>query len=321
MLGDYAERMARTLGQPIDAPQAYKLPAFPRPRDQAVNQPDTRLGLRDAWAVRDCMGQLIALRNSGLGRVMQPSQRLAYESQFQAQASACLDELANATDEVDREQRAVLRTIIDSKRGAAVSAAQAFVQRDTEMATFWRLPARPLANDPPPVRADALEQVADAIEAVVAGQAIDGGTLEQALEALQGSTSLGQIAQAEALAIAWLDAITAAIHARLDRRPLCFDAKPTPDARVLQNIFTAVYAGKVQPWLAELQRAGQAARPVAQRVLAPVSGAFGPAMQAYQAKVVRVGANSSQSAFLAATRAHSEAWQRLLKQCGMMPAR
>lgn len=323
LLADYAARMSRVLDQPVSVQARPVLPAFPRGRDQTIDQPDVRLGLREAWAVRDCLGQLIALRNSGLGRVMQPSQRLVYESQFHAQAVLCLQDLAVAddADEQAQAQRASLQAIVASKAGAVRAAVKALVLRDAQMEQFWRLPAKPMGHDAPPVRGDALEQIADKVELALDGQALNSAELESALSQLQGSTGLGNIAQAEALALVGLRAVTATIHARLDRLPVCHQQQATPDARVLQTIFHKVYTGRVQPWLAEVQRAAQAARPPAQRALAPLAGEFGPGMRAYYEQIVLDTEGSLSAAFVQAARAHSEAWQRLLGQCGMMPAR
>ena len=171
------------------------------------------------------------------------------------------------------------------------------------------------------MRADALSQIAEQIQRAVGGDVVDTQALEAQLQALQGSSGIGQIVQSEAMAVAWLNAITAAIHARLDRRPVCYQGQATPDARVLQAIFASVYVGQVQPWLAQVQKAAQAARPPAQNMLALLADDLGAAMQAYRTVVVETGPGSSQAVFLAATQAHAKAWQRLLAQCGMMPTR
>lgn len=321
MLEDYAARMARTLDQAVVMGAPAALPAFPQPRAQGVVQQDVRLGLRDAWAVRECLGALIATRNSGLGRVMRPSQRLIYESAFHVQAASCLDLLAADTTDEAQAQRAMLRDIVESKRSALQDAISAFVLRDAQMAAFWRLPAKPMALEPPPVREDVLARLSDMLDRASHGLGVDGSELERALAAMQGSLGLGQVAQAEALAIRWLNATTAAMHARLDRRPLCFDGVASTDARIAQTIFSKVYVGEVQPWLAQLRRAGLAARTQARAILAPVAEHLGDDMRAYQSAIVGVGDGSLQADFLLATQAHSQAWQRLLMQCGMMPKR
>ena len=323
LLEDYAARMARGLDQVVAQPTPVALPTFPRSREQAILQHEVRLGLGDAWSLRDCLGQLIGLRNSSLGKVMPPSQRLAYETQFAVELRACLNALESdpVQDEQIREQRAALLDIAQAKQGAVLAAAQAFVLRDNELARFWRTPAKLMPRDAPPVRTDALGALADLLDTALAGQRIVGTDLEQALAQLQGSLSLGSIAQTEVLAAAHLNAITAAIHARLDRRPVCFQQQATPAARVLQTVFSKVYAGQVQPWLAQVQRAGQAARGPAQRLMAsPALDKF-DALKAYHAVVIADSEGSTQAAFLTATRAHSKAWQRLLGQCGMMPQR
>lgn len=323
LLEDYAARMARGLDQAVAQPVPTRLPTFPRNREQAISQPEVRLGLRDAWSLRDCLGQLIGLRNSSLGKVMPPSQRLAYETQFAAALHACTETLESdaVQDEQVREQRAALLDIAQAKQGAVQAAAQAFVLRDQELARFWRTPARHMSHAPPPVRSDALSGLADLLDLALAGQPIEGSQLEQAVEQLQGSLSLGSIAQTEVLAAAHLNAITAAIHARLDRRPLCFQQQATPAARVLQTVFSKVYAGQVQPWLAQVRSAARAARAPARRLMTSPELDKSEVMKVYHAAVLADGKGSAQAVFLTATRAHSKAWQRLLGQCGMMPQR
>lgn len=99
-LADYRERLARTLSIELAAPSPLKTPL---PEIRAV-KPETlaeiRLDLLDMLALDSCgvgssqpsLGNLIAERNSSLGKVMAHSTQLQYEIQLLQALAACLQD-------------------------------------------------------------------------------------------------------------------------------------------------------------------------------------------------------------------------------------
>lgn len=110
MLEDYADSMSNVLETDIaldfnDALQT--IPAFPEKRQRTLTTPDIREGMLEVWDFKQCgMMHLIAERNSSLGKVMLPSQKMRYELRFMAALQTCLTEL-RAIATPDAKQQAL----------------------------------------------------------------------------------------------------------------------------------------------------------------------------------------------------------------------
>ncbi|MGB1257532.1 MAG: DUF3080 family protein, partial [Thiolinea sp.] len=97
MLEDYADSMSNVLETniAIDLDNAAKqLPAFPEKRERKLTTPDIREGMLEVWDFEQCgMMYLIAERNSSLGKVMLPSQKMRYELRFMAALQQCRQQM------------------------------------------------------------------------------------------------------------------------------------------------------------------------------------------------------------------------------------
>lgn len=110
LLRDYQRALAERLDLP---PPAHATPrnigAFPALRERRVSIPDTREGMLDIHALREChITTLIAERNSTLGRVAPASQRWQYELELWRRLESCLSgEVAErlATNDLARLER------------------------------------------------------------------------------------------------------------------------------------------------------------------------------------------------------------------------
>ncbi|MDZ7825615.1 MAG: DUF3080 family protein [Gammaproteobacteria bacterium] len=117
-----------------------------------------------------------------------------------------------------------------------------------------------------------------------------------------------------------LEDVSAAMETRESRRPVCPLGRPTPDARILENLFQRYYAGvsaegapAVQPFLADLSSdyrrwldaLVQLRR--AQRTQAPDGFSAVADLQAEWQALVR------------ARDRHTQLWQDLLERCGLEP--
>ena len=321
LLDDYLARVNNATGTPAVAPGAFPtaLVPYPRPRDLRVAQQDLRIGLLDLVSLKQCgMAALVAARNSGLGKVMTPSQRLIYEHRFLALARACVDTLAGGDD---RELHDLMREVVSAKEREIGRAFWNATFAGPEFADQFSLatallPAEAVGGG----TEEALRYLVELQPRL--GQAdlvIDSQQLESHFHALQNHRYGGQLLHALEALTHTLDGVAGALEQRLEQRAVCLNGRPTPNAHVLHTVFGKFYAGRVQPYLARVHRRSQTYFALIDRL---AEGAEAPgAFAAYRATQLRPNApGGSKARFAAAIQRHAAAWQRLFDQCGLSAA-
>ncbi|PMR75381.1 DUF3080 domain-containing protein [Billgrantia endophytica] len=100
---DLAEALGTSEPQPSDP---INIGAFPERRERLHDIPETRDGMLNIYALRECrITSLVAERNSQLGRVAQPSQRWIYELELWKRLHACWhSEVPDALSDASRER-------------------------------------------------------------------------------------------------------------------------------------------------------------------------------------------------------------------------
>jgi hypothetical protein len=107
LLVSYQRDLAEALGlaepEPVTPPN---IGAFPERRERLFEIPETRGGLLDVYALREChITVLVAQRNSQLGRLAAPSQRWIYELELWRRLHACWkSEVPETLSEANRER-------------------------------------------------------------------------------------------------------------------------------------------------------------------------------------------------------------------------
>ncbi|MGJ7458603.1 DUF3080 family protein [Halomonas sp. MA07-2] len=107
LLIDYQRDLARRLDLAPPSPASPdNIGAFPGQRERLVTIPDTREGMLNVFALREChITTLVAERNSTLGRVAPASQLWRYELTMWQRLTDCLaSEVPERLAEVDRER-------------------------------------------------------------------------------------------------------------------------------------------------------------------------------------------------------------------------
>src|SRR5690554_4330483 len=113
MMTEYLERLARVLEAPAvslpeELPPASQLP---RRRDRVLDMPELDIGMLEFLSLYGCELQyVVGEKNSVMGKVMQPVNRLRYEVRFIRAAEDCLPEVD------DEELGETLAEAIASKR-------------------------------------------------------------------------------------------------------------------------------------------------------------------------------------------------------------
>ncbi|MEE3259486.1 MAG: DUF3080 family protein [Candidatus Latescibacterota bacterium] len=320
LLDDYLARVNNATGTPVVDPGSFPtaLVPYPRPRDLRLEQQDLRIGLLDLVSLEKCgLAELVAARNSGLGKVITPSQRLLYEHRFLGLARACVNTLATSPDD---ELQALLEEVVAVKERDITRAFWNATFAGPEFAVLFSLATAPL----PLVDGDGTA-VEEALSYFVelrphlgdAALALDSEELEGHFHALQKRRYGGQLLHAMAALTHYLDGAAGALEKRLALKIVCFDGRPTPDARVMHAVFAKFYAGRIQPYLAQVHRQSRTYLTLVDHLTDGKPGVF---RASYNAQLGLDNPQGTYSQFARAIQRHTRTWQRLFDQCGFSAA-
>ncbi len=329
LLEDYADSMSNVLATaiPLDFEAAVRaIPALPEKRQRTLDTPDMREGMLDVWDFQQCgMMHLIAERNSSLGKVMLPSQKMRYELRFLAALQRCLVTMQalSAPDKAQQDFIARLLTIAQLKQQNLAKEIWNGLYRSDEISQHFARGQTPL-----PLTAGQSGNVLRALTQLHTLAGLHDKTplalpawldeIEAVYYAFYSSEFGAQLLPALAMLTHALHQTAVALETRLQAAPFCHSGHRPRRAEILRNIFQKYYAGQVQPYMALIQREGQEwlrlHDEIMHRLPAP------KAMQAYQQRVLSLSAaNSLWRQWETASRRHTRAWQEILGQCEMMP--
>lgn len=328
MLLDYRARVARVLEIDADDLVVPQLSAWPRPRRRTLAVPAEHADLLEFLDLQQCrLGPLIGERSSALGRVKQPSQLLRYELAFLQRAQDCLADPARRSD-VDPDTVALLDGILADKRARLGAVVWNATLGDPALAANLALDVAPLA---PATVAGAGRETTGALLRW-ASIAEDAGRTPVALDdwevpwaSIDRSRFGGRARRSVALLTVVLGQVADWLEARARTRPICPQHVATPRAQILSNVFAHYYAGRVQPYLADVSgEAGRwldalAALRAAQRVTPPAGFETGAAPLLSHVGASGAGRGAEWDRFVAARDRHTRAWQQVLEQCAMAP--
>ncbi len=116
VLIDYQRDLAARLALAAPEPRSPdNIGAFPERRQRLVEIPETREGMLDVYALRECrITTLVAERNSALGRVAPASQRWRYELELWQRLDTCL--AGEVAERLTADDRARLERLTATKR-------------------------------------------------------------------------------------------------------------------------------------------------------------------------------------------------------------
>ncbi len=319
MMDEYVERVGRVL----DAePELSEIPAaelMPRRRNRVLQMPDLELGMLDFLSLYGCELQyVVGEKNSVMGKVMQPLNRLRYEVRFIRTAGECLET-------VDEEKlKALLREAIASKRESLPIAIWNATWGVEEVETLFTL-----AKGEYPVEAkDPLSDLARDVRQL--NKAV-GALLEQSLEVdlgfwgkvhqrWQAEYLAGQLINSARLVTTRLGDAAGLIRQRLEGRPLCLNGKPNSQSDIVQGMFFSIYIGKIQPYLADMRRARTDLIEPLSELAVMQADAMPEQFEGWYQSVLALEGNKSVWASLdKAVETHTKGWQALLEQCGLRP--
>jgi hypothetical protein len=246
---------------------------MPRSARLQLTVPADSLAALDFLALRGCALQTtVAKRNTSLGRLAAPSQRLLLELEFLRQAPPCIDYLRARDDNTLADALAALMLNKVEQLPARIYNA---TLASEEFRALWQIPAvlgdYPTQTSSAPITA--LESISAQARRWLSG---DYRADETAFE-----LQLSEVARADAgsllLALARQRAGLAAagrmFAARAARGPLCRPDFVNREAQTLRNVIGRFFINGVQPWSAALERRRHGLLPpllALEQTLAPV---------------------------------------------------
>ncbi|MDI9246817.1 DUF3080 domain-containing protein [Marinobacter sp. CHS3-4] len=320
MMEEYVERVARVLE--LDAVYS-ELPAasnLPRRRDRQLVMPELDMDMLDFLSLYGCELQyVIGEKNSVMGKVMQPLNRLRYELRFIDAAEDCLPD-------IEREGvKASLQEAVASKKESLPIALWNATWGVEEIETLFTLAKGdyPVAHEGNPVSdlsidANRLNDTAAQLLAGDLSPSLDyvGGVQQR----WQAEHRAGQLINSARLLVARLEDASTLLKQRIDGRPLCIDGKPNNQSDIVQSMFFSVYIEKIQPYMSQVQKAEtQLLEPLSQ--LASMQFPVMPPefREWYDYHLNIEGKESLWGRLDSAMAEHTRLWQTLLEQCGLRP--
>lgn len=322
MLDEYNERLARVLDVEQAPSRLPPAPRLPQARERSRHVEPISISMIDFLGLYGCDVQfVVGERNSILGRVAHPLTRLDVERRFILAAETCAETL---------ERESLVEQLVDAaaqKRQTLPEVAWNAVWANREIEHHFARSRGPLPVQPDLHQASLSARNAEQVYGLI-GRLLDGD-LEQNVLALDpvyqrwnNDPMAGQALMSAILVTTRLNDATRLIEQRLGERPLCPAGRPTSQSEILHNVFIAVFVGHIQPYLADVQRVRRQLMPPLLAMSQLHDTPPGETLASYFSNVLDdQSENGYWRAFDEAISDHTQAWQALLEQCDLAPAR
>lgn len=266
LMDDYAKRLGRTLALELQNPQPLDLQPLPSITATRADIAETSITLVELVATRACgLDVLLGERNSSLGKVMPPSQRLKYELQFLNQVQPCLTH-----PDITPDLQQKLIAISNEKRSQVYQHWQNFLLQDETLRQQLH-PYRSLSEP------NSVAGVAETIEALHSLLALQKSIVEQnwqqaseinpeqALEALYKANTLSQLQQSLRFSHNWLRGLNKQLE-QVDLKAQCPAGRTSDKAEILNTILLQYFISKVQVYFAQTDGRYQQLYPLLQQL-------------------------------------------------------
>lgn len=253
-LAHYLQRLSRALDIDFKPPTAAPAPTPPRAQTLQLSLEGGSLDGLDFLRLRGCALQTtVARRNSSLGRLAPPSQRLLLELAFLREAPACIDTLR---DGGDGALAARLAEAGEQKRRQLPALIFNATLGNREFRDFWRgdgaLHSYPEGTSSLVVTA--LERIdADTQRWLRGDYRADESGFELALSDISRGDG-GELLRALQLQTTWLAGANRALDQRLGRGKLCRAGLRPRAAPILRSVVKQYFIGEIQPWSASVNQ-------------------------------------------------------------------
>lgn len=272
---DYAERLESFTQIKIETPTNLQSLNAPIKADLAVEVEQITINLREFHAFNRCpLNQIIAERNTALGKMQLPSSRFIYEQKLLQEFSRCKmllkNELAAAqTNTAKKDLHTLIAKLEDweSQKQTQLPAVWSnFVSQSNEIFLNLTLAQDFIAaapNDNFQATRQAWQFIVNSYEA----STLSSNELENHLKELENARLLARMWRTQNYISVHLDAISPVLTTYLQNNR-CTTSKQNNDIEIMRNIFTLFFADKIQPLAAELNRYHYQLAPLLEKLIA-----------------------------------------------------
>ncbi|MDK9736723.1 DUF3080 family protein [Vibrio sp. D404a] len=293
---EYHSRVARVQDEDRVI-QEWQFDALPRKRELNINIEPISMGLLDSYQLRECgLFNLIAERNSVLGKVADPFRNFDYQVAFLDGLSECLNH-QGISDDVQQQ----LLSIEQQKRDQIAMHQWNLLYASDAMQSQLR-GSQWLSEDV----GLKVQRVSDALDYLNQSfnTSMTLGSITEVQETLEKQVVLGDLHYSLSAATFELNLITQQLKT-FDHKIICGKQRDTTKFRHLNNVFEQQFIGIVQPYMAQLDGYYQQ--------LAPNLSLFEAQPQLHPYTFPLVGTHQ---AFRTAIRQHVDYWKSLFERCG-----
>ncbi|WP_157980846.1 DUF3080 family protein [Pseudidiomarina homiensis] len=311
-LDDYQRRVANTLQLEPIAYQPVSFPQLPNSRDLRVQVPRISVSLLDSWRLDQCAaGQLIAQRNSALGKLEEGISRYFTDLQLTQAMKTCVTELEQA-GEAQLAKR--LASALQEKRQTLAASKQLAIATDDALRHSLRFAPSTLAAPDDAAFANALASL-DHVLAVLQEPSqqppqVSREQLESALEQLHQSDYLPRLWRSLHTLEAYLQQL-APLTEDLVGLAGCSSKGRPQRPEVLHTVFLKFFIAKVQPELAGYTRQGYL---VNERLAQLAVISEQAALKDYIQRLMQLTDKLNER-----SKGHVKPWQRFFAACDFTP--
>lgn len=308
LLDDYLIRLSRVLGQDEPIVVRQSPPRLPPARHLQLHVEAPSVDLLDYWAFRKCgLAPILGERNSVLGRVLQPSQRLHMEGRIVRQLALCEGQLE------DEEMLQLTRQLSKQKRAQFPLHYWNATVASPELRQFWSpaySPLDPSHQESYSAAETALEFLANLPLQLGVGPWPPLPELEAHYQQLEAYSLGGRLVRSLQLGSDYMASANRMLELATESAALCPSGLPRRELDYARNVMVKIFAGRVQVWFAALSRTASA---LLEDYDALIAGQAHP----LQAKAAdhQKSLHELFDEFRQLNRLHVERWQALFERC------
>lgn len=303
-LKEYQKRLANILDADFTWSEPNTTLTFPTMSQLRVSVKETRINLRDYYALQNCsVNTLIAQRNTGLGKTQLPSTRYFYEVELIRGLKQCL-QLAK-----DQQIKSQLKSWIQQKEANLPMVWANLIQTSQEIKQAFSSNQNYLDAE----HNDLVEFTLALAYLIALPNQNDAeiAKIENSLNVLRETEVTAKLWKTQLLMTNELNNATSILKAHTNNFT-CKSNHEKQKATYLKNVFQKIFIEKIQPLAGSIDKSHYALKPVFIDLL--LSDHLGPFFKQY----IRQKQADYKDYKLAIQR-HVKEWQNLLKRCSLSP--
>lgn len=310
-ISEYSERLGRVLDTELTTAEVQPAIAYPQ-RELLLSAPaQLDINLTRFYQLQQCeLGNLVAERNTALGKIQHYSQRLVYERQLLAALADCITFVSQQNDETASELLAAMENWYVAKQAAYPEHwSNMLVLSDETRSAFSRPQPAQLFTD----TLDIAGQLTlfRQLDSYLSPGADTEASLEEQLQGIGATRLPASVWQAQHQIATRLPTLTAQLDPLL-ANTACPDGSATAQANILRNVFYLFFIERIQPLGGHINDFNYQFAPLLNkwREEAALPESFRAFLTAQQARF---------NAYQQAMQDHVKLWQRFLGRCHLSP--